>query len=147
MKGKSVYAALVLAMLAAAGLVLAGCGKVLAEADVPYAASMLDEVLEGIAERDYRKFSRNFSDAMKEAIDEEAFPEAMDKMDGALGKYGSRTFLSATKAMVKDKDWAIVKYRAQYGKDGQVVIMIYISDDEGKKMIEGFSAAPAEGAK
>jgi hypothetical protein len=132
----------------AASLALAGCRKSLEESDIPFVAPMVNNVLAGIAERDYGRFSMDFSDAMKDAITEEGFPSMMAKLDDALGEFKSRTFLRAVKPKGNGKDMVIVSYyRAVYAKDDRATITIYITDRDGKKVIEGFSAAPSRGTK
>jgi hypothetical protein len=139
---------LILSLLAAAtGLACAVGGKGPLESDFPYAASMVDTVLAGIAEKDYGKFSKDFSEAMKGAIDEKGFPGIVAQIDEALGKYASRSFLGATKAKAKGKDLVIMKYRAVYEKDDQATLSVYITDYDGKKMIDGFAAYPAGSEK
>jgi hypothetical protein len=141
------FAPIPLMLAAALGLALAGCGKASLESDYPYAAAMVDTLLAGIAERDYGKFSTDFSEAMKGAIGKKGFPGIIAQMDAALGNYVSRTFLSATKAKTRGKDLLIIKYKAVYEKDDGATIMVYITDHDGKKAIEGFAALPARGKK
>ena len=137
----------VIMLAALASLALASCEKGLEESDVPYAAPLVDNVLSGIEGRDYATFSRDFSDAMKDAIGAEGFPSVVAKMDDALGKYESRNFLGATKARAKGKDYVIVKYAAIFEKEDKAKITIYIGDADGKKQIEGFMALPHGGMK
>src|SRR5512138_1798642 len=87
---------LIILGLALASLLLAGCGKQLTEADVAYAGPILDNILAGIAERDYEKFSRDFSQKMKEAVARADFQSMLDTLDEKLGSYQERSFSSAT---------------------------------------------------
>jgi hypothetical protein len=128
-------------------LVITGCQKGLGESDVPYAAPLVDNVLAGIADRDYAKFSMDFSDAMKDAINEEGFPSIITTLDDSLGKYRNRTFVRAVKARAKGKEYVIMTYRAEFEKDDTATITVYITDNDGKKTIEGFSAVPSGGLK
>jgi hypothetical protein len=148
MRGKRVSGVLPLMMAVfTAGLVLAGCQKGLGESDIPYAASMVGNVLAGIADRDYARFSMDFSGAMKEAINEEGFPSMVAKLDDSLGEYRNRTFTRAVNARAKGKNYVIVTYRAEYEKDDKATITVYITDDDGTKLIEGFAAVPSGGLK
>ena len=48
--------------------VFTSCGNSIKETDVSYAGPMLDNVLSGIKDKDYDKFSKDFSSIMKNAI-------------------------------------------------------------------------------
>lgn len=104
-----------MAALFVAGLTLHGCGKRLTESDVPYAATLVDCLLAGIAERDYGKFSLHFSPAMKEALGEEAFLGLIAELEGKLGEYRGRTFLHAVRANAATGGKVdVITYRAEY---------------------------------
>ena len=120
-----------------ANLFLAGCGAKLQEADVAYARPILDNIIEAIRERDYGKFSKDFSEKMKAGLPEKDFDELAAKMDRDLGEYEERNFTSAVRAINPAVDLMIVKYRAKYANDGNVIITIYFSDINGEKRIEG----------
>ncbi len=136
------------AAIAALCLAILGCGQRLAESDVPYAASLLDNVLTGLAERDYGKFSTSFSPAMKEALGEGAFPSMVAQLEKSLGEYKGRTFLRAVRARAATGGKVdVVTYRAEFSRDSGATIRIYISDRDGKKMVEGLAVTPSGGAK
>jgi hypothetical protein len=144
---RAIYALALMFISAVLGLFCACGAKARDESEVPYATSMLDGLLKGIAERDYALFSADLSDAMKKAICEAGYPDFLASMDGALGQYRSKAFLGVKKARSKDGLLDIVEYRAAYEKAAEVTITIYISDRDGRKKIEGFAAVPAKGSK
>jgi hypothetical protein len=123
--------------------VFPGCGRVISERDLPFAGDILDNVLAGIAERDYEKFSRDFSVAMKEAIAKEGFPSVLEDLEGKLGTFVGREFLSASKTRSKLGEIVIATFRARYAKDDDARIRLWISDKDGVRRIEGFMAGNA----
>lgn len=122
---------------------LAGCGRVFAESDVPFAGAMVDGIIAGVAEGDYGLFTRNFSAAMKDALEEEDFPPIAADLARKLGEYEGRTFLSAAKTRSPIGNIWIVTYRARYSGDPDARIRIWISEKDGARSVEGFIAAPA----
>jgi len=136
------------AAIAVLGAALHGCGQRLAESDVPYAAPLLDNLLTGLAERDYGKFSTSFSPAMKDALGEGAFSSMVAHLEETLGEYRGRTFLRAVRARAATGGRVdVLAYRAEYSRDSGATMMIYISDLDGKKMVEGLAITPSGGAK
>ncbi len=119
-------------------LILCGCGKPLAEADVMYAGPMLDTILEGIRVGDFDQFSRDFSEEMKAAVGEADFPALVANLLAKLGSYEGRTFISAVRARNRAVDLMIVKYQARYSNDSNVTITVYFSESNGTRLIEGF---------
>jgi hypothetical protein len=122
---------------------LFACGSGLVESDIPFAPAMLDNALAGIAERDYGKFSKDFSTAMKDGVSEESFPSVAAAVDEKLGAYRGRTFLSAGRTRTAIGVITIVTYLAVYSKDDDARIRIWISEKDGVRRIEGFLACPA----
>ena len=120
-----------------AGMLLAGCGNRLSEADVPYAGPVIDNILQAIAAKDYGKFSLDFSENMKTGIGEKDFSALAAKMETRLGRYEAKSFLSAAPAKNPNVDLTIVKYRAKYSNESDVTITVYFSDTGVKKLIEG----------
>ena len=118
-------------------LLAAGCSRGLDESEVPYADSMLENILEGIAERDYSKFSMDFSENVKSAVKEEDFHSLIASLDEDCGEYEKRSFLSAVRAAGAGSEITIVKYQATYSRDSDVVITIYFSELQETMVIEG----------
>ncbi len=127
---------LAVTMLGLAAMLLTGCSKGLSEAEVAYAGPMLDNILAGIAERDYDKFARDFSPRMKEAVKQADFDSLVTTLEAKLGEYEARSFTSAAKTKSAAID-IIVAYQARYSKDNNVAIKLYFSDRNGKRAIEG----------
>lgn len=128
---------LILLAIVLPGMLLTGCGKGLAESDVSYAGPMLDNILAGIAARDYDKFSKDFSERMKEGIPEEDFHSLVTTLEAKLGTYEGRSFDSAVRTK-SAMDLMVVTYQAAYSKESDVTIKVYFSETGDRKLIEGF---------
>ena len=128
---------LALTAMILAGMLLAGCGNRLNEADVSYAGPVIDNILQAIEAKDYGKFSQDFSEKMKAGIGEKNFSALAAKMEAKLGTYEEKSFMSAAPAKNPNVDLTIVKYRAKYSNESDVTITVYFSDTGGKKLIEG----------
>jgi hypothetical protein len=138
---------LLFAAFAALGAVSSAYGRGLTESDVAYAGPMLDNVLAGIAARDYAKFSRDFSATMRDGATETGFPAVVAALEEKLGGYSDRRFLRAGKTRTAMGMLTVVTYQARYSKDERATIMIWISENNGERRIEGFSATPSGGGK
>jgi hypothetical protein len=129
---------LAVALILISGIFLAGCRKTLEETDVMYAGPMLDTILEGIRAGNYDQFTRDFSEKMKDSLQESDFTALVTELHEKLGDYEGRSFISAVWAENPVMDLMVVKYRARYSNDSNVTITIYFSDNSGTRLIEGF---------
>ncbi len=127
----------VMTIIAVFGMLLPGCGRGLSESDVAYAGPMLDNILTGIADRDYGKFSRDFSEKMKDTVKEEDFDSLITTLDTKLGEYAERSFSSAGQTKTAGGTITLVTYRARYSKESNVTIKVYFSENHDAKSIEG----------
>ncbi len=123
--------------LAASGLLLAGCGKSLSEAEVGYAGPAVDNLLEAIARKDYELFSRDFSERMKAGIPQADFEALAGKVEVGLGEYRGKSFLSAVPAKSPAMDLMLVKYKLIYANDNEVTLTVYFNLAGGNPVIEG----------
>jgi hypothetical protein len=57
------------------------------------AEKMVDNILAGMKDRDYKKFSQDFTDEMKANITPDVFTKMMDQFDKEMGKYQSKVYL------------------------------------------------------
>lgn len=85
-----------------------------------YAAPASENVLAGLIARDYSQFSRDFSDAMKEGMDETSFNELLSMLDSKLGAYQSSDLVT----VLQDDNYSTVVYRLTYEKDDQVTMRV-----------------------
>ncbi len=130
---------IMLAITLIAGTLLPGCGaERLSESDVSYAGPILDNVLTGIRDNHYDEFSRDFSDKMKTALTQENFEILVTTLNSKIGDYESKSFSGATNAIKDNNTYTVVIYKAKYSKEtNDVQITITLSDNNGKKLIEG----------
>ncbi len=119
-------------------LLLAGCSTQTTETDVSYAGPMLDNVLNGIKDKDYAAFSQDFSSSMKSAFTQEQFDAMVTLLESKIGDYEGKTLSGSTVTKNNNQAFTVVVYKAKYSKEsGDVQITISFSDDNGKKSIEG----------
>jgi hypothetical protein len=131
--------AMILVIVLLAGALLAGCGKVLTESDVSYAGPLLDNMLSGIRDKDYREFSKDFGAEMKTAMTEDAFNTLVDTLSSKIGDYQSRAFGGATTQASNGKNYTVVVYKAKYSTEtADVLITVTFGDDNGAKTVDGF---------
>jgi hypothetical protein len=129
----------VIVMTLMLGTLLTGCGNKISESDVSYASLMLDNVLAGIKDKDYDKFSKDFSGNIKNAITKDKFDTIVATLDSKIGDYKEKSFGGAANTKKDNMALTVVVYKAKYSKEtSDVLITISFSDNNGKKMIEGF---------
>ena len=127
---------LVAVALTAAAL-LAGCAGI-KEADVPYASDMTENMLQGLNQNDYTVFSRDFSDTLKEGIDEAAFATMADMFSSTIGTYESKSFSQAADTTQNDVTYTVVVYKAKYTNEtADVLVTVSFGGEGDSKKIEG----------
>jgi hypothetical protein len=101
-----------------------GCTKDIADVDEvrKYSDTMTENLLVGLSDGDYEKFSKDFDDEMKGAIPKESSGEFSSQIKEGLGEYvtGSKEYLSAA----REDEFTIVYYKAEYAnKDTKVKVV------------------------
>lgn len=112
------------------------CSKIDVNEVREYADPMTENLLIGRNEKNYKKYSKDFSDKMKEAVSEEKFLESIGLIEGKIGKYieNSKKFNTAT----KDKNYIIVTYKAKFtDESSDVTVRIVFEDVNGEMKISG----------
>ncbi len=112
------------------------CSKIDVNEVREYADAMTENLLIGRNEKNYEKYSKDFSDKMKEAVSEDKFLESIDLIEGKIGKYieNSKKFNTAT----KDKNYIIVTYKAKFtDESSDVTVRIVFEDVNGEMKISG----------
>jgi len=112
------------------------CSKIDVNKVREYADPMTENLLIGRNERDYEKYSKDFSDEMKNAVTYEKFIESVNLIEGKIGKYieGSKKFYLATK---QDK-YIIVTYKAKFTDEtSDVLVRIVFEEKDGVMKISG----------
>lgn len=101
-----------------------------------YADPMTENLLIGRNERNYEKYSKDFSDEMKKAVTHDKFLESCDLIEGKIGKYveNSKKFSLAT----KQNKYIIVTYKAKFTNEtSEVTVRIVFEEIEGIMKISG----------
>ncbi|MBC7194899.1 MAG: DUF3887 domain-containing protein [Caldisericia bacterium] len=101
-----------------------------------YTDPMTENLLIGRNERNYEKYSRDFSDEMKKAINEEKFLQSIDLIEGKIGKYieNSKKFYLAT----KQNKYIVVTYKAKFtNEDSDVTVRIVFEEINSEMKISG----------
>lgn len=113
-------------------MLLTGCG--VKEPD--YAGAMTDNILAGIAQKDYTAFSRDFDDAMKAALPVDAFSELTGLLGSRIGDYQSKSFESAAETTQNDVKTTTVVYKAKYSNepDGVSIIVTFTGEGDSAKV-------------
>ncbi len=80
---------------------------------------MVENLLTGRNERNYEKYSKDFSEEMKKAVDETKFLESIESIEKKIGKYieNSKKFFIAS----KEKNFIIVTYKAKFTEENNLV--------------------------
>ena len=100
----------------------------------PYASGITENVLTGLNQNDFAKFSQDFDEAMKKAFTEQAFAQTRDLLKSKVGDYQSKQFLKTE----EQKPYAIVYYKAQFTNEPDgVIVRIVFQEVEGKAMVSG----------
>lgn len=118
------------------GIVLAVFVKKITEDDVSYAGIMIDNILEGIENKNYYQFLNDASSKMKYDSTEEKFNLMITSLKSKLGNYRGKVFNGATITHKNGNIIIVVVYKVKYSKDiNDVEITITINDDNINKRI------------
>jgi len=112
------------------------CSKIDVNEVREYADPMTENLLIGRNEKNYEKYSKDFSDKMKEAVSEDKFLESIDLIEGKIGKYieNSKKFDSVT----KNNNYIIVTYKAKFtNESNNVTVRTVFEDVNGEMKISG----------
>lgn len=116
------------------GLLMTSCGAAPStvvltgserEAVLAYAEPMTDNLLQGMNERNYDTFARDFDQAMAKAMPASSFDQFMTNVGGKLGKYESRTVSSVEST----GDFTRVIYQARFANDDPVTVRLVFDKD------------------
>ena len=95
---------------------------------------ILDSILEGFRTNNYKKYSRNFDDTLKEAISEKKFLVVAQQIKSRIGNYQSREYLG----FLKKGRMTLVLWKASFDEsEDDVLIKLVISKRKGKYLVTG----------
>jgi hypothetical protein len=90
-----------------------------------YADPATETTLQGLSENDYAKYIQYFNAEAKASLSEQAFAQSVEQINNQLGKYISKSFLSAEEQTIDDNAYIIVHYSAKYEKGDFKVRMVF----------------------
>src|SRR5579859_5463121 len=129
------FLALLLPLLAAA----CSQDKVLQGADqfavLAYSEPITDNLLQGLNQRDYAAFSKDFDSQMKSAITPAAFQsQVIGNVSGKVGSYVSRQ----VRQVVRSGSQVTVVYNAKFTKENDVLITLSLTAAQPHQVSELF---------
>ncbi len=130
------------------GLFTVGCatdrnvyGKIVGEERASFLSEVeprVDEILAGLNEGDYEKFSRWFDDEMKLANPPAAFEQRRELLQSRMGLYESRV----AGELVKRGPYIFVTYQSRFERRSGVLIGVAFKKYERSFLISGFKIEP-----
>lgn len=134
MKLKNVNLLLIIIMLVS---LLAGCGqktKINTGEIKNFSEPMLESILTAADKDDYTSYSKDFSNKMKEAVNESNFKEMNKLIKEKIGNYESKQFVEAQ----TQGDYISAIYKAKYSNEPKdVMISITFNKDDETHKVEG----------
>ncbi|NPE29802.1 DUF3887 domain-containing protein [Methanococcoides sp. SA1] len=134
-----VRTALLMAFVFLVAIICSGCtsieleGASVEDEDIAeYAEPIAENVLQSINEKNYTKFSADFSPTMKKAIPEDLFLDLVDIVHDEVGNYTSKELVEIT---VTDRHFAIV-YDVAFEKEeeGTILRLIFQEKDSEREL-------------
>lgn len=127
----------ILFLLCIALLTLTGCTGMSREETEKIKTSaepITENILIAINEENYEKFSRDFNEDMKKALDESKFKQLTSMLKNKIGTYSSKEFWKVDKGKL-----ITVFFKAKYDKEsGDVIIRSVLSEENDKYKVAGF---------
>ncbi|SMD00544.1 DUF3887 domain-containing protein [Sporomusa malonica] len=118
-------------------MALSGCSaqQPSAEETKKFADPITENMLLAMNEDNYSRFSQDFDDQMKSALNETQYKNTIPPIKAKIGKYISKEFVS-----IENKDgYIVVLYKTKFSQEsGDVIVRSVFSDKNEKKYISGF---------
>lgn len=105
------------------------------QAVLTVAEPMMDDLMSGIANRDYALHSRHFSVNLKSAISAEVFLEQCDQRESDWGRPSQRDLLTIFR---KEKSFTVLWHQHMDKTDDQVLAVTTIAVKGGRYFVDGF---------
>ena len=96
------------------------------DAVLDYAQEPAENLLDGLIARDYEQFSRDFSETMKQGMDQQAFADLLAMLDNKLGTFQSSELVT----VLQDENFTTLVYRLEYERDNQVSMRVVFDNAE-----------------
>lgn len=95
-----------------------------------YAQEPSENLIEGLTARDYAQFSRDFTDDMKQGMNEQAFNDLLSMFDTKLGTYQTNTLVT----VLQDENFTTLVFQLIYEKDNEVSMRVVFDNKEPHKI-------------
>ncbi len=121
------------------------CGKKIdTEGLRSYSDGALESILMAANKDDYEKYSKDFSDKMKELLTEKNFKQQNKVIKEKIGDYVSKEFVKATIKRDKGIDYIVAIYKAKYTDEPkEVMVSITFRENDENHKVEGlFMTSP-----
>jgi hypothetical protein len=102
------------------------------------ADSITENALIAMNENNYSRFSEDFDEKMKNALNEAKYQETIPEIKDEIGNYISKEFISVT----RNDQFTIVIYKAKFTEPVDVYVKNILSENNGKYYISGFLLLP-----
>lgn len=98
-----------------------------------YSDPIVDNLLLGLNEGNYQKFSKNFDGQMKSALNSNAFVQTRQKIVERIGNYVSKRFLK-----IEEKgEFVAVIYTAEFEREKGVTVRVVFRKGDEKHQVTG----------
>jgi len=129
-----IYVAVILAIIVVSVSTFAGVIGRTNEEVRAIAEPILDNILEGFKTDDYRKYSRDLDDTLKETISQKKFLEIDRQIQSSIGNYQSREYLGF---LIKGQ-MTVVLWKGRFdGSIDDVLIKLVVSKRKNKYLVTG----------
>ena len=107
-----------------------------AEKDIKATAEKyLDNILAGINENNYGKYSRDFHEDLKKSLTKEYLKTVKDNMEQNFGKYKSRQYLGLLR---RKEERILILWKAVFdGTKNDVLIQLFLTKKDNKYQVIG----------
>lgn len=101
---------------------------------------MVEDILTGIKEENYSKFSQNFDATMKEKLNEAAFKDLTSMLKNKIGNFISKEYWKSEKSGTYTRTF----YNAKYDNETEnVIVTVVFSEKDNKDYVSGlFFSSP-----
>lgn len=101
-----------------------------------YADPMVENILQGMNEDNYEKFSKDFGPIMLDALNAENYDGIIKKqIKEIIGNYESKELAKVDKVSQGDEDYIVVIYKATFSKEtSDVAVTVYFTEGEDPKI-------------
>lgn len=124
---------LIIPLLLILVLAISGCSKTSSaekEQLSKTADPIVENMLQGLKENNYTKFSQDFNDKMKSSMTEASFKDLAAMLNQKIGTYSSKTLWKTQ----KDNNFTVLIYKAKFDKEsGDVITTVSIDFTYGWK--------------